>query len=136
MVEEGGKDCGRERASSSARLEKQAHRRWWSQECCPLIVMEAVLRGIPCVSSDWGGLPEANPHPELRVRATLAYDHARGVVHHGMSNYELEEVLGRSLLPDDRAPDPSARQQVSGQWQRGGGKSGAWPPRLDVCSCV
>jgi hypothetical protein len=31
------------------------------QECCPLIVMEACLRGIPCVSSDVFGLP-MGPH--------------------------------------------------------------------------
>ncbi|KAL1525569.1 hypothetical protein AB1Y20_020423 [Prymnesium parvum] len=79
------------------------------QECCPLVVMEAVVRGIPCVSSDWGGLPEANPNPTLRVRATLAYDHARGVLHHGLTNEELEEALAKAPMRDDEAPEPTAR---------------------------
>merc|ERR1712185_322414 len=39
------------------------------QECCPLIVMEACLRGIPCISSDVFGLPEANANPNLVVHA-------------------------------------------------------------------
>ena len=35
------------------------------QECCPLVVMEALVRGIPCVSSDACGLPEANRYAPL-----------------------------------------------------------------------
>ena len=47
------------------------------QECCPLIVMESCLRGIPCISSDVFGLPEANSNARLVVHASLSYDHAR-----------------------------------------------------------
>ena len=76
------------------------------QECCPLIVMEACLRGIPCVSSDVFGLPEANLNANLVVHTTLSYDHARGTLHHDMSNDQLEKALGASpSLPQaqDRA---------------------------------
>ena len=33
--------------------------------------MEALLRGIPCVSSDVGGLPEANLNAELETKDEL-----------------------------------------------------------------
>lgn len=72
------------------------------QECCPLIVMEACLRGVPCVSSDVFGLPEANSNPRLVVPAALSYDHARGTLHHGLTNAQLEHVLGaHPALPSD-----------------------------------
>ena len=64
------------------------------QECCPLIVMEACIRAIPCVSSDVFGLPEANVNPRLLAHAALSYDHARGTLHHGVSNAQLEHRLG------------------------------------------
>ena len=75
------------------------------QECCPLIVMESVLRGIPCVSSDVFGLPEANPNARLVVRTKLCFDHARGSLHHGESNDELERRLGAD------PPLPSAEER-------------------------
>ena len=56
--------------------------------------MEACLRGIPCVSSDVFGLPEANCNPNLVVHATLSFDHARGTLLHGVSNAQLEDRLG------------------------------------------
>ena len=72
------------------------------QECCPLVVMEACLRGIPCISSDVFGLVEANSNPRLVVHASLSYDHARGTLHHGVSNTQLEARLGPSpALPSD-----------------------------------
>ena len=64
------------------------------QECCPLIVMEACSRAIPCVSSDVFGLAEANTNPRLLAHAALSYDHARGTLHHGVSNAQLEQRLG------------------------------------------
>ena len=70
-----------------------------------LIVMEALLRGVPCVSSDWGGLPEANPNPRCRARAELCYDHARGVLHHGLDNDGLAALLG----PDPQLPTEEER---------------------------
>ena len=74
------------------------------QECCPLIVMESCLRGIPCISSDVFGLPEANSNPRLVAHASLCYDHARGILHHGMSNAQLEARLGGDPpLPTDEA---------------------------------
>ena len=69
-------------------------------------MMEAVLRGIPCVSSAWGGLPEANPNPRLRVHTTLSYDHARSVLHHGISNDELEISLAGLSTPLDQDVSP------------------------------
>ena len=77
------------------------------QECCPLIVMEACLRGVPCVSSDVFGLPEANLDSALVVHAALSYDHARGKLHHGVSNAELEQSLGPS------PPLPSAEERAA-----------------------
>ena len=74
------------------------------QECCPLVVMEACLRGVPCVSSDVFGLPEANFNPDLVVKTSLCYDHARGVLHHGTTNSELEMRYGNSPPP---LPDPA-----------------------------
>jgi hypothetical protein len=64
------------------------------QECCPLIVMEACSRAIPCVSSNVFGLAEANTNPRLLAHAALSYDHARGTLHHGVSNAQLEQRLG------------------------------------------
>jgi glycosyltransferase involved in cell wall biosynthesis len=43
-------------------------------EAFGLVVVEAGLRGIPCISSDSGGLPEANPLPSLVVKTPLVYD--------------------------------------------------------------
>ena len=43
-------------------------------EAFGLVALEAGLRGIPCVSSDSGGLSEANPLPELVVPTPLVYD--------------------------------------------------------------
>uniref|UniRef100_A0A7S4AYP3 Uncharacterized protein n=1 Tax=Chrysotila carterae TaxID=13221 RepID=A0A7S4AYP3_CHRCT len=65
------------------------------QECCPLIVMEATLRGVPCVSSDVFGVPEANKNTNLVVPTSLCFDHARGLLLHGTTNAELEQKLGR-----------------------------------------
>jgi len=90
-----------------------------------LVVMEALLRGIPCVSSDVGGLPEANLNAELVAPASLSFDHARGtrprhcvcvcaevltipylaqgMLVRGASNAQLEEQLGADPpLPDAR----------------------------------
>lgn len=64
------------------------------QECCPLIVMEALLRGIPCVSSDVLGMPEANGNRELVCEARLCFDHAKGALLHGVNNAQLEQSLG------------------------------------------
>ena len=52
------------------------------QECCPLVVMEALVRGVPCVSSDACGLPEANRNAHLVAPASLSYDFARGTPRH------------------------------------------------------
>lgn len=75
------------------------------QECCPLIVMEACLRGIPCVSSDVFGLPEANCNQNLIAHASLSFDHARGRLCHGLSNAQLEQTLG----PNPPLPTPAER---------------------------
>ena len=64
------------------------------QEACPLVVTEAMLRAIPVVSSDVFGLPEANRNARLVVPTALAYDHARGTLHHGTTNDALEATLG------------------------------------------
>merc|ERR1711924_570737 len=45
-----------------------------------LVAAEASLRGIPCVSSDCGGLVEANPMPELIVATDMCFDSYRQVV--------------------------------------------------------
>ena len=66
------------------------------QEACPLVVTEAMLRAIPVVSSDVFGLPEANRNARLVVPTALAYDHARGTLHHGTTNDALEATLGAS----------------------------------------
>ena len=101
------------------------------QECCPLIVMEACLRAIPCVSSDVFGLPEANangalltsrprhssspltrptrPNPgNLVVHASLCYDHARGILHHSTTNAQLEARYGNSPPPLPSAAERAA----------------------------
>ena len=39
-----------------------------------LVAFEASLRGVPCLSSDAGGLPEANPAPDLVVATRLVWD--------------------------------------------------------------
>ena len=84
------------------------------QECCPLIVMESCLRGIPCVSSDVFGLPEANLNHELVVHTKLSYDHARGTLHHGVSNEELEGKLGKNpTLPASEVRAQSMRTATS-----------------------
>ena len=69
--------------------------------------MEACLRGLPCVSSDVFGMREANPNPRLVVHASLSYDHARGTLHHGVSNAQLEERLGAD------PPLPSAERRAA-----------------------
>lgn len=38
-----------------------------------LVVVEAALRGVPCISSGSGGLPEANMVPDLVVETPLYY---------------------------------------------------------------
>ena len=73
------------------------------QECCPLIVMEACLRGIPCVSSDVFGLPEANANPNLVVPASLRLMWAE----------ELERWLPELLTPSD-APRLVASRRCTG----------------------
>ena len=78
------------------------------QECCPLIVMEACARGVPCVSSDVFGLPEANANPRLVCRTSLCYDHARGVLHHGVTNAQLEARLGATPPPLPAAKEYAA----------------------------
>lgn len=90
------------------------------QECCPLIVMEACLRGIPCISSDVFGLPEANFNPQLIAHAALSYDHARGTLHHGVSNAQLEMRLGSNpALPKDAersaAIEAATRQEATAE---------------------
>jgi glycosyltransferase involved in cell wall biosynthesis len=71
------------------------------QECCPLVVMEALLRGIPCVSSDVLGMPEANRNPQLVCETRLCFDHARGELIHGLTNAQLEARLGAHPPPTD-----------------------------------
>lgn len=78
------------------------------QECCPLVVMESLLRGIPCVSSDVCGLPEANRNPRLVVPTSLSYDFARGELRHGVTNAQLERELGATP-----PPLPSAQQRAA-----------------------
>jgi len=77
------------------------------QECCPLVVMEALLRAIPCVSSDVLGMPEANLNHTLVCATRLSFDHARGALLHGVCNAQLERELG----PDP--PIPDARQRAA-----------------------
>jgi glycosyltransferase involved in cell wall biosynthesis len=73
------------------------------QECCPLVVMEALLRAIPCVSSDVLGMPEANRNPELVCETRLCFNHAKGSLIHGLNNAQLELRLGaRPPLHDSR----------------------------------
>jgi glycosyltransferase involved in cell wall biosynthesis len=79
------------------------------QECCPLVVMEACLRGVPCVSSDVFGLPEANSNPNLVMHASLSFDHARGTLLHGVSNAQLEQRLGAS---EPKLPTAAERTQA------------------------
>ncbi|KAH8067168.1 glycosyl transferase [Aureococcus anophagefferens] len=45
-------------------------------EAFGLVTMEASARGIPVVSTDHGGLTEANPVPRLKIRTPYFYDHA------------------------------------------------------------
>ena len=78
------------------------------QECCPLVVMESLLRGIPCVSSDVCGLPEANRNPRLVVPTALSYDFARGELRHGVTNAQLEREIGATP-----PPLPSAQQRAA-----------------------
>ena len=78
------------------------------QECCPLIVMEACLRSIPCISSDVFGLPEANANANLVVHASLCYDHARGILHHNTTNSQLESKYGNTPPPLPSAAERAA----------------------------
>ena len=52
-------------------------------EAFGIVATEACLRGMPCVSSDAGGLPEANPVPELVAPAALVHDMLRSELRHG-----------------------------------------------------
>jgi hypothetical protein len=45
-------------------------------EAFGLVTMEASARGIPVVSTDHGGLAEANPVDRLKIRTPYFYDHA------------------------------------------------------------
>ena len=78
------------------------------QECCPLIVMEALLRGVPCVSSDVFGLPEANLNPRLVCHASLCFDHVQGELLRGVTNEELAERIG-AVAPPLPAQDVHSR---------------------------
>lgn len=83
------------------------------QECCPLIVMESLLRGVPCVSSDVFGMPEANLNHGLVCETRLCFDHARGELLHRVANEQLEDRLGPNpVLPDARQRSAAVAKAV------------------------
>ena len=77
------------------------------QECCPLVVMEALVRGIPCVSSDACGLPEANRNAHLVAPTSLSYDFTRGTPHHPRTQPSSSPSLLHSPLNFHPHPNPS-----------------------------
>ena len=97
------------------------------QECCPLVVMEALVRGIPCVSSDACGLPEANRYAPLVAPAALCYDFTRGALRRGLTNAALEQELGASSPPrvSDGERAAAAREAAAAAVRRGGAATAA-----------
>ena len=61
-------------------------------EAYGLVVMEAALRGIPSVSSDSGGLVEANPLSELVVPTKLFFDMNTQKLERGVGCHDIEEM--------------------------------------------
>ena len=77
------------------------------QECCPLVVMEALVRGIPCVSSDACGLPEANRNAHLVAPTSLSYDFTRGTPRHPRTQPSPSPSFLHSPLNFHPHPNPS-----------------------------
>ena len=65
--------------------------------------MEASARGIPVISTDHGGLAEANPVERLRLRTRYFYDHAGFRL---LSDVHLDDMVER--------PRPDPPEDVAG----------------------
>merc|ERR1712146_209474 len=82
-----------------------------------LVVMEAQVRGIPCITSDSGGLSEANLMPEFVVRTPAYFDVVQQRLYEGLTVREVEDCIGeperRGLKHQDFAKDedhPTVRE--------------------------
>ena len=75
-------------------------------EAYGLVATEAALRGIPVVSTDVGGVPEANPLRDFAVRVGLVYDAASGY-HRGTTLAAHEaRLIARETARAAAAPPP------------------------------
>merc|ERR1712182_99208 len=52
------------------------------------------MRGIPCITSNSGGLPEANLMPEFVVKTPAYFDATRQRLYEGMTVREVEDCNG------------------------------------------
>lgn len=73
-----------------------------------LVAMEAALCGVPCISSDSGGLPEANVMHELVVRTRVFFDVVEQKIIEGTTVKEAE-VAGDGIV--------EMRRRVERPWE-------------------
>lgn len=95
-------------------------------EAYGIVATEAGLYGLPCVSSDSGGLPEANPVPSLAAKTRIVHDMLRSEIRHGTSLGDEEDDWAAAATdwPDVNDVDPQ-RPPARWAWKANAKRRGA-----------